>query len=89
MSQVVSVIILVVITIAVFQLMILRPQRRRTQAQQSLIATLQVGDEIMTSSGIYGVVSSIDDTVVHVEIAPKTTIKIARGAVARRVDEPS
>lgn len=89
MSQVVSVIILVVITIAVFQLMILRPQRRRTQAQQSLIASLQVGDEIMTSSGIYGVVNSIDDTVVHVEIAPKTTIKIARGAVARRVDEPS
>ncbi len=89
MSQVVSVVILVVITIAVFQLMILRPQRRRTQAQQSLIASLQVGDEIMTSSGIYGVVSSIDETVVHVEIAPKTTIKIARGAVARRVDEPS
>jgi preprotein translocase subunit YajC len=85
MDQAISVIVLVVITIAVFQLLILRPQKRRAQAQQALTSSLKVGDEIMTSSGIYGVVTSIEDATVHVEIASKTIIKIARGAVARRV----
>jgi preprotein translocase subunit YajC len=72
-----------------FWLLIVRPRQRQMQAHAQLMGQLDVGDEIMTSSGIYGTVERIEDTVVHVRIAPGVTIRVVRGAIARRITDPS
>jgi preprotein translocase subunit YajC len=75
--------------ILVFWFLILRPQRRR---QQELAATqkgVTVGTEVMLTSGIFGRVASLDDQTINVEIAPGTTVRVVRQAVARVVDEPA
>ncbi|MGZ8607306.1 MAG: preprotein translocase subunit YajC, partial [Actinomycetota bacterium] len=44
-----------------FYFLLIRPQRNRQRAQQVLLASLEVGDEVMTTGGIFGTIIEIDD----------------------------
>ena len=78
--------IIIVILFALFWLLLIRPQRRRQAEQNELIQSLEVGDEIVTAGGLYGHVRSVADEELLVEIAPGTTVRIARRAVAGIVE---
>jgi preprotein translocase subunit YajC len=69
---------------AMYFLMI-RPQRRRMREQAELQRSIGEGDEVVTTSGIYGFVTAIDGDVVWLEIAENTEIRIARAALTRVV----
>jgi preprotein translocase subunit YajC len=68
---------------------LMRSQKRKVQQQQALQREAQVGDEIMTTAGIYGTIVSEDEDegTVMVEIAPGTTIKMLRAGISRRITE--
>jgi preprotein translocase subunit YajC len=78
--------IIFALMIAFFYFLIIRPQRRRIQAQQSLQRALQLGDEIVTIGGFHAVIRRFDGEVVTVELAPGVEARINRGAIARRVE---
>jgi preprotein translocase subunit YajC len=81
----------VIILIAVFALMwllLIRPQRRKQLEQARMQDTIEVGDDVLTAGGIHGAVREIDDDIVHVEIAPGTTVRLDRRAVAAVAREP-
>ncbi len=67
----------------VFWLLIIRPQRRRQQELSSTQSNLRPGAEVMLGSGIFGTVVSLEEETVHLEVAPGTTVKVARQAVVR------
>ena len=69
-----------------FWLLIVRPRQRQLAAHSRLMHQLAEGDEIMTTSGIYGTVEAIEGDVVRIQIAPDVTIRDVRGAIARIVD---
>jgi preprotein translocase subunit YajC len=73
----------------VFYFLLIRPQQRRVRAQQALVNAVQVGDEIMTTGGIFGTIVELDDDegTVLVEIAPGTQIRMAKSGIARRLTE--
>ena len=81
----VAIVVWFAVVAAFFYLLIWRPQLRRMAAVRSLQAQLREGDEVMTTSGIYGRIVDLGDDVVELEIAPGTVIKLARGAVGQRV----
>jgi preprotein translocase subunit YajC len=63
----------------------IRPQQKRARDHQALIAAVQVGDEVMTTAGIFGTVTAIEGDVISIEIAPGTVMRVARAAVGRRM----
>ncbi|MEA2580618.1 MAG: preprotein translocase subunit YajC [Actinomycetota bacterium] len=69
--------------------LLIRPQQRRVRAQQTLQRSVEEGDEVLTTSGIYATVLEIDDDegTVVLEIAPGMHIKAVRGAIAQRITE--
>lgn len=67
---------------------VILPQQRRMRAHQALVSVLEEGDEVMTTSGIIGTITAIDDEVLHLEVAPGVTLRIVRAAIARRMNEP-
>jgi preprotein translocase subunit YajC len=77
--------IYLVILVAAFYFLIVRPQRRNSMVRRQLLSAVEVGDEIVTSGGVYGTVLAIDDETLEVEIAPGVVVKVARGAVAGRI----
>jgi preprotein translocase subunit YajC len=71
----------------VFWVLIILPQQRRVRAHQALVRSIEIGDEVMTTSGLYGTIASLDEDDVVLEVAPGTTLRFARGAIAKKVDE--
>jgi preprotein translocase subunit YajC len=66
--------------------LILRPQRKRQQQQLTLQRSVEVGDEVMTTSGVYGFVTGFDGDIAWLEIDDNVQIRIARQAIQRKVD---
>src|SRR3954452_11359256 len=79
-------ILIIAVLFGVLWFAMIRPQRAKVQAQQRLLNTVEVGDEILTVGGIYGIVQEIEpdeeggDLVV--EIADGIHVRIARKALA-------
>jgi preprotein translocase subunit YajC len=71
----------------VFYFLLIRPQQKRVRAQQSLLSAVEPGDEVITTAGIYGTVTELDEDegTVEVEIAPNTRIRMLKSGIARRI----
>ncbi len=77
--------ILLLIPFAMYFFLI-RPQRRRMREQQELQRSIEVGDDVITTSGIYGTITGEDgDSRFWLEIDDDVQIRIARAAVSGRV----
>ncbi len=77
-----------ILVIGAFYYLLLRPQQKREKARRELVRSLQVGDEVVTNSGIHGVVVEVEEAVVWLEVAPDVELKFSRDAVAGKVTEP-
>lgn len=68
MNNSITMILWFVIIIGMMYFLTIRPQKKRDQQMKELIASLEVGDSVLTTSGFYGViVDMLDDTTVIVE----------------------
>jgi preprotein translocase subunit YajC len=75
--------------IAVMIWLMIIPQRRQMKEQRALLANLEEGDAVLTTSGIYGVITEIDGEVIYLEVAEGIELKMSKAAVTRRVVEPT
>jgi preprotein translocase subunit YajC len=67
--------------LAIFYFMILLPMKRRQKKVQEFQESLKVGDKVVTTSGIYGQITKLNEKSVQVQIADKVRIEVARAAV--------
>lgn len=75
-------IFMLLIMFAIFYFLLIRPQQKRNKEHKEMIANLKKGDRIITSGGLYGRITGLDETALTVEIADKVRVKIGRGNVA-------
>ena len=80
-----SLILLALIPLALYFFMI-RPQRRRVRDAQALQRSIGVGDEVITTSGIYGFITGEEGDKFWLEIDDDVQIRIARAAVQSKID---
>ncbi len=71
-----------ILMFVIFYFLLIRPQQKKAKEHQEMIGNLQKGDKVVTSGGIHGVVTKVDDSVVTMEIADKIKIKVTRANVA-------
>ena len=62
-------------------------QRRRAQQVQALQASLAVGDEVVTTSGLYGTIVALDDAIVTLDTGSGSTLRYDRRAIGMRATE--
>ena len=67
--------------LAIFYFLILLPMKRRQKKIQEFQEALKVGDKVVTTSGIYGQITRLNEKSVQVQIADKVRIEVARAAV--------
>lgn len=77
-----SFLIIMVLMLAVMYVLMIRPQRQRQAQQQSMIDGASVGDDVLTTGGIYGTVSETDGDDIVVEIADGVTVHMTRRGIA-------
>jgi preprotein translocase subunit YajC len=67
--------------LAILYFMILMPMKKQRRKVQEFQAGLKVGDKVVTTGGIYGAITRVNDNSVQLQIADKVRIEIARAAV--------
>lgn len=76
-----------ILIFAVFYFLIIRPQTKKYKEHQEMVNGLKIGNEVVTSGGIVGVVKDIDNKkdLVEIEVANGVTIKVIKNYVAELV----
>lgn len=74
-------IIMIVLLIAIFYFMMIRPQQKKQKEIKKFREGLAKGDNVITAGGIYGKIKEISDTYIILSIADGVTIKIDKGSV--------
>ncbi|HET9542832.1 MAG TPA: preprotein translocase subunit YajC [Acidimicrobiales bacterium] len=78
--------ILLPLFFAVFYFLLIRPQQKRAKEHTDLISSLEAGDDVLTTGGIYGTIVSIDGQIAELEIADGVIVRIQRSAVAELIE---
>lgn len=71
--------------IAIFYFVLIRPQKKRVESHRQLVESAEVGDDVVTIGGMHGTIRGLGDDDVELEIAPGTTVRFVKSAIARRV----
>ena len=78
-----------ILMFVIFYFLLIRPQQKKTKQHREMISNLKKGDRIVTSGGIHGRITGMDDTTLTVEIADKVRVKVARGNVGAKISSSS
>ena len=76
----------IILLLVLFWAVAMRPARKQRQNMEQLQDGLEIGDEVVTSAGIYGSIHQLADTRVGLEIAPGVVIEMARQGIVRKVE---
>jgi preprotein translocase subunit YajC len=67
--------------LAIFYFLILAPMKKRQRKVQDFQTGLKVGDQVVTTGGMYGEIRKLDELTVQLQVADGVRIKIARAAI--------
>ena len=76
-------ILILVVFVAIFYFMLIRPQQKRMKDQQAMLSKLATGDEVVTTGGILGKIIEVGDTFVTLEIAEGVRIHVQRSQITQ------
>jgi len=74
--------------LGIFYFIILLPAKRKQQKVQEFLDSLKVNDRVITTGGIWGQITKIEDQLVQLEIADKVRIKVSRAAIGGYQGQP-
>lgn len=72
-----------IIIFVLFYFLLIRPQTKKAKEHKAMIAALAKGDEVVTTGGLLGRVTAMDDSFVTISIAQNVEVRVQRHAVAQ------
>jgi preprotein translocase subunit YajC len=82
MSSIIQTVAMMAAIIFIFYFMMIRPQQKRQKEHQRLLNEIKSGDKVVTSSGIHGTVSSVEDGTVVLNVADNVRMRFEKAAIA-------
>ena len=70
-----------VLVLAIFYFVILLPMKKKQQKVQAFLSALKVGDRVVTSGGLFGTITKLNDQSIQVQIADKVRVEMSRAAI--------
>ena len=74
---------MLLIFVAVFYFLLIRPQQKRAKEQRELISSLSQGDEVVTNGGVLGTINKMSDDFVVLTIAENVNITLQKGSIGK------
>lgn len=71
----------------IFWLFLIRPQAKRQREQKNFQENLERGDQVVTSSGILGKITKIEDDIITIEVASKSHLRITKNSISKEMTE--
>ncbi len=82
MGAIIVQIVPVILVFVVFYFLLIRPQAQRAKQHRALIDAVKVRDTVVTSGGIVGKVTKVDDVYAEVEIATGVKVKVVKATLS-------
>jgi preprotein translocase subunit YajC len=74
----------IILIFVIFYFLLIRPQQKRMKEHRAMVDALRRGDEVITSGGIVGKVSKVqDDGKIEVEIAEGVKVKVIKHTITQ------
>ena len=73
----------------VFYFLLIRPQQRKYKQHGDFLSKIKRGDEVLTSSGIYGKIEGLTDSFVILEVAENVRIRVAKSQISSYTQDPA
>jgi preprotein translocase subunit YajC len=67
--------------LGIFYFVMVLPMRKRQQKVQAFLAALKAGDRVITTGGIYGSITKLNDQSVQLQVANNVRIEVSRAAI--------
>jgi len=77
-----------ILMFVIFYFLLIRPQQKKQKEHREMINNVKKDDKVIVGGGIHGVITSLDETTVKVEIADKVQIKVNRASIAGLAQPP-
>jgi preprotein translocase subunit YajC len=68
--------------IAIFYLLIIRPQNKKRKETEKMLSALKKGDKVVTIGGLHGIVQNVKDTTVIIKVDDNVKLEFLRSAVS-------
>ncbi len=81
MSNLLHFMVLMAVIYLIFYFLLIRPQSKKQKQHEEMLNNLRKGDRVITSGGIYGIVSRVKDEVVVLQVAENVRIDVAKSAI--------
>ena len=69
------------LVLAIFYFVIMLPMKRRQKKVQAFLDALKVGDRVVTTGGLYGSITKLNEQSVSMQVAPNVRLEVARTAI--------
>ncbi len=78
----------ILLILVIFWLLLIRPQQKKQKQHQKLLSELRKGDRVVTNSGMFGVISSLNDekNIVVLKIAENMKVEFLKSSIAGKVE---
>jgi preprotein translocase subunit YajC len=76
------------IMLGIMYFLMIRPQQKRMKEHQSLMSGLKKGDQVVTSAGIFGTISDLDEKTVMLDVSKNVSMKVLKSQVNQVVTGP-
>jgi preprotein translocase subunit YajC len=78
-------IVMVASMLAIFYFLLLRPQQKQKQERERMLAAMKRGDRVVTTGGMHGTITSLNEHTVVLRVADQVKIEFDRSAIGRVV----
>ena len=69
----------------IFYFLLIRPQQKKEKQRLAMINSLKVGDKVLTTSGIYGVVTAMKDDIITLKVSSNSNIEFSKSAMQAKI----
>ncbi len=74
-------IIMMVLMVAMFYFLIIRPQSKKAKEHRKLIESVKTGDKVVIAGGIHGIISNVKDSIAVVRVAEGVKIDVDKSSI--------
>lgn len=78
-----------ILLVVVFYFLLIRPQSKKAKEHKNLLNELKKGDEVVTSGGIVGKITKVDDSFISLEVAQETVLKLQKNSITQKLPKGS
>ncbi|MCX7641433.1 MAG: preprotein translocase subunit YajC [Elusimicrobiales bacterium] len=87
MNQILANIFPLILMIVIFYFLLIRPQQKQMKERQKMLNELKIGDKVLTVGGIIGIITSVTDNEIELEISKNVKVKAVKSAVSNLLKE--